>query len=308
VKKLCLLTGACLLAVPALLAQNNRSAVSLSGADINPCTPASPCRSFVAAIAVTNPGGEIIALDSGGYGPFAVTIPVTISGAPGVHAAIAAPAAPAMTINAGSSDKVTIRNIVMIGAGANYGINIVNAGTVEVFGCLVRGFNAFGIFVNTSAAMVVQIDNVWIADNTSAGIFIEGDFAGVNSVRTTVSNSSLYNNGDGIRSDYGTKTVITNCTIADDSNSGVTVNSNISTGLSADATIEGCTISNNNMGTFVGASGTNNTAKMTLSNNLLSFNATAVTVSVNGVANSFADNRFAANISDGSPLGAASFK
>lgn len=299
---------ACLIVVPAAFALNVRSAVSLTGSDLNPCTPASPCRSFIAAIGATAPGGEIIALDSGGYGPFAVTIPVTISGAPGVHAAIAAPSSPAITINAGSTDRVTVRNLVMIGAGASYGINVTNAGTVEVLHCLVRGFATFGIYVNTNAAMVMAVDDVWVSDNITAGIFIEGDLAGVNVVKATVSNSSLYDNGDGIRSDYSTRTVITNCTIADDSNSGVTVNSTLGTGLTADATIEGCTIANNFVGAFVGASGTNNAAKMTLSKNVLSFNSTAVLVSTNGLAYTFGNNRFAANGSDGSALTTSTFK
>ena len=71
-------------------AQNNRSAVAVSGNDLNPCTVASPCRSFAVALAHTVAGGEVIALESGGYGPFTVTQSVTVSGAPGVHAAITA--------------------------------------------------------------------------------------------------------------------------------------------------------------------------------------------------------------------------
>src|SRR5438445_535301 len=80
---------------------NNRSAVSVNGSDLNACTVASPCRSFNAAIAETAPSGEIVALDSAGYGPFTVTMDVTISGAPGVHAAITATSTDAITISVG---------------------------------------------------------------------------------------------------------------------------------------------------------------------------------------------------------------
>src|SRR2546428_14170663 len=96
--------------VPAALALNNRSAVSVNGSDLNPCTVASPCRSFNAAIAQTNPGGEIIALDSAGYGPFTVSGTFTVSGAPGAHAAITAAAGNGILINATPSDRVTLRN------------------------------------------------------------------------------------------------------------------------------------------------------------------------------------------------------
>src|SRR5438552_17395511 len=104
----------CALAVPAF-ALNNRSAVSVNGSDLNPCTVASPCRSFGAAIAQTNPGGEIVALDSGGFGPFNVPMSVTVSGAPGVHAAITVTVGDAIDINAAATDAVTIRNLVIIG-------------------------------------------------------------------------------------------------------------------------------------------------------------------------------------------------
>ncbi len=303
-----ILLWACVLVAPVTFALNNRSAVSLTGSDSNPCTPASPCRSFTAAIAATVPGGEIIALDSGGYGPFAVGSSMTISGAPGVHAAITATSSPGITVNAATTDIVILRNLVLIGAGASYGISVTNAGEVEIFDSLVRGFAAFGIYVNTNAAANILIESVSVFDSTSTGVYLVGDFSGVNKVSATVSNSFLLNNGDGIRSDYGTKTVITHCTIADDSNNGVTVNSSSSTNLGADVTIEGCTIANNFVGTFVGASGTNNTATMTLSQNMLSFNSTAVLVSINGTAYSFGNNRFASNASDGSSLSPATLK
>ena len=65
------------------LAQNTRTAVSVSGNDMNSCTVPSPCRTFAKAITVTNSGGEIIALDSGGYGPFTIDRAVTVRPVPG---------------------------------------------------------------------------------------------------------------------------------------------------------------------------------------------------------------------------------
>src|SRR5882672_11336232 len=85
---------------PSVFALNNRSAVSVNGSDADPCTVPSPCRTFTAALAATASGGEIIAIDSGGYGQsFTVSQPVTVSGAPGVHAAITATTGTAITIN-----------------------------------------------------------------------------------------------------------------------------------------------------------------------------------------------------------------
>src|SRR5438105_1908836 len=73
------------------LAASSRTAVSVNGSDSNPCTVASPCRSFSAAIAQTASGGDVVALDSGGYGTFIVNQSVTLEAAPGVYAGITVP-------------------------------------------------------------------------------------------------------------------------------------------------------------------------------------------------------------------------
>ncbi len=54
-----------------------RTFVASTGNHSNPCSLNQPCRSFTAAIAHTNAGGEVIVQDSAGYGP--VTIPKSVS-------------------------------------------------------------------------------------------------------------------------------------------------------------------------------------------------------------------------------------
>jgi hypothetical protein len=49
-----------------------RTFVSTSGSDANPCTATAPCRNFAAALALTSPGGEVVAVTSGGYGPVTI--------------------------------------------------------------------------------------------------------------------------------------------------------------------------------------------------------------------------------------------
>lgn len=53
-------------------AQASRTWVSGVGDDANPCSRTAPCKTFAGAISKTAPGGEIDALDPGGFG--AVTI------------------------------------------------------------------------------------------------------------------------------------------------------------------------------------------------------------------------------------------
>lgn len=127
-----------------LFAQNNRSAVSLGGSDLGTCTTIDPCRSFDVAMSHTNAGGEIIALNTAGYGPFTINKAVTVSGAPGVHAAITVACCRGIWVTAAGTDHVELRNLVLIGAGGDFGIEINPAQEVRVIGCTIRGFGLSG--------------------------------------------------------------------------------------------------------------------------------------------------------------------
>lgn len=61
-----------------------RTAVSLYGSDSNPCSLTAPCATFAYAISQTDPRGELIALDSGGYDGFTIDRAMTVTVAPGV--------------------------------------------------------------------------------------------------------------------------------------------------------------------------------------------------------------------------------
>lgn len=59
------------------------TAVASYGSDLNTCEISAPCATFAAAIAQTNAGGELIALDSGAYQGFTIDRKMTITAAPG---------------------------------------------------------------------------------------------------------------------------------------------------------------------------------------------------------------------------------
>src|SRR6478672_2814060 len=66
-----------------------RTFVSVSaGNDVNPCSLTSPCRSFASAVLVTDLGGEVIALDSGGYGVVTLTQSISLIAPEGVFAGL----------------------------------------------------------------------------------------------------------------------------------------------------------------------------------------------------------------------------
>src|SRR5262249_28014823 len=115
----------------AALASAARTFVSGGGSDGNTganCPQGSPGRSFAAAHSVTSSGGEIIALDSAGYGEVTITGPVSIVGALIASVQVTA-STTGITINAGASDTIILRNLQINGGNAASSIGIaVNTG------------------------------------------------------------------------------------------------------------------------------------------------------------------------------------
>src|SRR3989449_11195997 len=61
-------------------AQATRTWVSGVGDDANPCSRTAPCKTWAGAISKTFIGGEIDALDPGGFGTVSVTKSITLDG------------------------------------------------------------------------------------------------------------------------------------------------------------------------------------------------------------------------------------
>src|SRR5205085_12371177 len=101
-------------------AQATRTWVSGVGDDANPCSRTAPCKTFAGAISKTADGGEIDALDPGGYGAVTITKNITIDGT-GTLASILSAGTNGVIVNAPSTATVTLHNISINGAGT--GIN-----------------------------------------------------------------------------------------------------------------------------------------------------------------------------------------
>ena len=69
-----------------------RTFVASTGNDANPCSLPQPCRGFARAVSQTSPSGEVIVLDSAGYGPVSIAKSVSIIAPPGVYAGVTVPA------------------------------------------------------------------------------------------------------------------------------------------------------------------------------------------------------------------------
>ena len=88
----------------------------------------------------TNANGEILVLDSAGYGAFTIDRSVTVQAAPGIYAGVTASSGNAITLSLPPSGKAVIRGLTLEGLGTGtwgiYGF----AGIVHIENCIVNGF------------------------------------------------------------------------------------------------------------------------------------------------------------------------
>jgi hypothetical protein len=154
-------------AAPASAVTAQRTFVASSGSDANPCSLALPCRSFNAAIAQTSGGGEVVILDTAGYGPMVINKSIKIIGPSGVYGGISVVGGVGVTtgivINAGDTDVVTLRGLDISGVPGsaplpNIGIDVQNVGTVHIEKSSIGNFTQdTSACINAVSAKPIQI-------------------------------------------------------------------------------------------------------------------------------------------------------
>lgn len=148
--------GASLSIAPAQ-AQATRTWVSGVGDDVNPCSRTAPCKTFAGAISKTAAGGEISVLDPGGFGGVTITKAITLDG-DGTLAGILNAGTNGVVINAGSSDKIILRNLSINGAGTGLnGIRYLAGGSVTVDKCTIYGQTVTNIDVALTATGTLNV-------------------------------------------------------------------------------------------------------------------------------------------------------
>src|SRR5262245_34081519 len=99
-----------------------RTFVPSYGIDANPCSLVQPCRSFGIAISHVQSGGEVVVIDSAGYGVFTVTQPVSVIAPAGVYAGIFVPEYQ-LGIYVNTTGRVLLEGLSLSGmSGASEGI------------------------------------------------------------------------------------------------------------------------------------------------------------------------------------------
>lgn len=183
-----------------VLGQSVRTFVSVSGSDANPCSRTLPCRNFAAGVNAVGAGGEVVALSTGGYGPVSLTKSVALIAEPGIHAAIAPTSGDAISVAAGGSDVVWVRNLYLNSQGGGNGIVFTSGAALHVQNLVAAGFSFDGLHFN-SAGEVYVTDSVF-RNNSRTGIQIKTP-SGI--AKGTIDRVHLNANGNpfGIGSDGG---------------------------------------------------------------------------------------------------------
>ena len=203
-----------------------RTFVASTGSDINPCSIAAPCRSFNAAIAQTSGDGEVIVLDSAGYGPFSVTKAISVIAPPGIYAGISASGQFGIDVVAGSFDTVVLRGLTINGQGGVDGIRIQSAKQVHIEDCTITNMNNQGVYI--PGGNYVRIANTLLRSNGLSGVFVPT--SNTKNITLAIENTKSVHNGQaGYFLQGGSQVTLHNSSALDNAGDGVLYSANAST-------------------------------------------------------------------------------
>lgn len=277
--------------VPAAHAQATRTWVSGVGDDANPCSRTAPCKTFAGAISKTAAGGEISALDPGGFGAITIGKAITISG-DGTLAGILVAGTNGVTVNAGVNDRVVLRNLSIAGSGTGLsGIRFLAGKSLTVDSCTISGFLGFpgrGIDVSLAAAAKVFVKDTRIT-NTATGIFVT---TGAGQAQAMLDNVGLTGLGNGVEGGPNGRITIKNSFISGNTGNGIFGNASTTR-----INVEGSQIAFND---GAGVNGAVAGAIIRLSDNHI-YNNNAGIAAGPGTIESAGNNRVAGNVSSAAP-------
>jgi trimeric autotransporter adhesin len=195
-----------------------RTFVSTGGSDASAaCSLAAPCRGFAKAITVTDAGGEVVVLDSGGYGGVTINKSVTITSPAGVYAGISVFAGQDGIVVGAGAGKVVLRGLTINGQGGNNGIRVqagevhvenvvvsnlaqagirVDGGTSVRLSSVVSRSNERGLVVTPANSLPVVVRDTELSANTWEGVMVATGAPGV-AAQVTVERSTSTRNFTG---------------------------------------------------------------------------------------------------------------
>ena len=198
-------------------AQATRTWVSGVGDDVNPCSRTAPCKTFAGAISKTAAGGEINAIDPGGYGAVTITKSITID-ATGTFGSILNSLVNGVTVNAAPSDRVVLRGLDIMGgsqvgqpcAGLN-GLRIMKAGSVRLEDSRVLQQQIGVNVIPDTDPVDVFLNRVDLANNCAHGI--KAAPTGTGSADVTIRESTISGSPVALSADTGATAWLTGSTV-----------------------------------------------------------------------------------------------
>lgn len=217
-------------------AQPTRTWISGMGIDSGQCPRQSPCHTLAYAHSQVAPGGEITVMDPGGYGTVVITKAVSIVSDSGSgEAGIATFSGSGITVNAGASDVVILRGLVVDGLNnAANGIRFVSGAALHIQNSLiknVRGVSGVGINFAPSGASDLYVTDTTVINNTGtngAGILVKPTGSGL--VRATFNRVTVAQNAAGMTIDGSSSAGTIRATVRDS-----VISTNAATGLWANS-------------------------------------------------------------------------
>jgi hypothetical protein len=248
-------------------AQVVRTFVASTGNDANPCSRIAPCRTFQTALNAAASEGEVVALDSAGFGSnVTITKPISIIASPGVYAGITVFSGDGIIIDEGNADHtfttVVLRGLTLINQGSSdNGILFKAGGTLVIEDCVVNGFssaNVAGIAFKGPGMLDVKDS---IIRGNAAGVLVTPSSG---SAQIGIDHVRLERNVNGIEAHEGSTVTIRNSVASSNTIFGFYCVSR--TSAAAELNIESCLASNNAVAGIVTESDSTGVATVRLSN------------------------------------------
>jgi hypothetical protein len=240
---------------------------------------------------VTDADGEVIVLDSAGYGPVSITKSVSIIAPPGIYAGISVFSENGIDISAGVNDVVILRGLSVNGLGGSVGINFNSGKALYVENCVVGGFTYCGIsFHNAGQLFVKETD---VRENGSTGIQI---YTSSGSATGVLDRVHLKNSFQGLGIGPNTSVTIRDSTVAGNSYAGISVSPSLPG--NGEASVDNCTMKGNGIGIIANAAASG--ALIRVSNSTVTKNGTGWSAVSGGIILSRGNNTVEGNTTNGS--------
>jgi len=228
-----------------------RTFVASHGLDTYPCTISQPCRTFTTALAKTSDNGEVIVLDSSGYGTVTITQSVSIIAPAGVYAGISVVSGNGIEIN-GSAIVVVLRGLTINGQGGYYGVSFSQGKELTIEECEIANMQGEGVALAANDSNVT-VKNTTIRNN--GGGVLAFSTSGIK--RVSISNSVIANNNNGVSSTGtsggATALIVTRSTLVGNTFYGFYVYAE--PGASASAVSDGNIVTYSDVGFYFGPGG-----------------------------------------------------